>query len=163
MTLLRKAPLKRSPLRPKKPLSRKKPSLAEVEKRFGIVKAALLGPPKQRKPMKKRAPGNKGWVDAAKAKWDEPDNDHCCEVCGRHLGESFSPSFYHHLLHRGSYRKMARRPENLAQICLADHTKAHDYGVENLAEDGAENPRGWMMLATRLVSLRNEAHGILEG
>lgn len=162
MALLRKTPLKRSPSRSKKPLSRKKPSLAEVTERFNIVAAALLGPPK-RKPMKKRSANNKGWVDVARKMWDDPGNDHRCEVCGMWLGDEFSPTFYHHLLHRGSYRKMARRPENLAQVCLGDHDKVHDYGVENLAEEGAENPRGWMLLATRLVSLRNEAHGILEG
>ena len=162
MTLLRRTPLKRSPLRPKKPLSRKKPSLAEVTERFNIVTAALLGPPK-RKPMKKRSPGNKGWVDVAKAKWDDPGNDHCCEVCDKHLGENFSASFYHHLLHRGSYRKMARRPDNLAQVCVHHHEMAHTYGVENLAAFIAEHRRGWTLLATRIVSLRNEAHGIVEG
>ena len=162
MTLKRKTPMKRSSFKAKKPVRRgKRPTLAEVKKRFGIVTAAMLcDVPVKRKPMKKRSPGNKGWVDVAKAKWDDPENDHCCEVCGAWLGDDFSPAFYHHLLHRGSYRKMARRPENLAQVCLADHDKAHEYGVENLADEGAESPRGWMMLATRLVSLRDEANGL---
>ena len=116
--------------------------------------------PKPRKPMKKRADSNKGWVDIARAIWDDPNNDHCCEVCGAFLGDEFSPTFYHHLLHRGSYRKMKRRPENLGQVCLDDHGKAHKHGVENMAEEGAEHRRGWMLLATRLVSLRNENNGI---
>ena len=145
--------------KPKKPPVKRKPSLDEVKKRFDIVTAAMLGE-KPRKPMKKRADSNKGWVDIARAIWDDPNNDHCCEVCGAFLGDEFSPTFYHHLLHRGSYRKMKRRPENLGQVCLDDHGKAHKHGVENMAEEGSENPRGWMILATRMVSLRNENNGV---
>jgi hypothetical protein len=111
------------------------------------------------KPMRKRKVGGKGWVDVAKALWDDPQNDHCCEVCGVWLGEDFSPAFYHHLLHRGSYRKMARRPDNLAQVCLFDHDAAHAHGVENLAQGGEYRP-GWMILATRMIKLRDESNGI---
>lgn len=155
MTLRRKTALGRTkkPVTPKgaKPLDR---LLGE-----GLVFRASSFKAKP-KPMKKRSVTNKGWVDVAKAIWDDPENDHCCEVCGAYLGEDFSPAFYHHLLHRGSYRKMIRRPDNLAQVCLNDHDKAHEYGVENLAEESVEHPRGWMLLSTRLVALRDEANNI---
>ena len=125
-----------------------------------IKKASQLEVGTPRKPMNRRSANNKGWVDVAQAIWDDPANGKSCEVCGVSLGDEFSPTFYHHLLHRGSYRKMKRRPDNLAQVCMDDHDKAHKYGVENMAEEGSENAKGWMLLATRLVALRNEANGL---
>jgi len=148
--------------KPKKPPVRRKPSLEEVQKWFKVVTAAMLGE-KPRKPMKKRAANNEGWIDVARAIWDDPANEHKCEVCDAPLGDVFNRIFYHHLLHRGTYRKMKRRPENLAQVCPDHHQAAHDYGVENLAEEGVEHRRGWMLLATRLVALRNEANNITDG
>jgi hypothetical protein len=112
------------------------------------------------RPIKKRADSNKGWVDVARAKWDDPQNDHRCEVCGVFLGDDFSPAHHHHLLHRGSYRKFKRRPDNLAQLCVADHAKAHDFGIENLAQYGSLDFHNWIALYKRMAALRNEAHGI---
>jgi len=154
-------PISKKKMAQKKPLQRKKPlPLSEVKKRFEITVAALLGPPLPRKPMKKRSRNNVGWVDVAMGIWNECDNDHRCCVCGLFLGDDFSPAFYHHILHRGSYRRFKRRPDNLAQLCVNDHEKAHKHGIENLAEEGDENARGWMLLHKRLMALRDEAHGI---
>ena len=145
--------------RPKKPKPQRKPSLDDIKAKFGVTSASLL----QRKPMKQRSDKNEGWVDVAKAIWNDPSNEHLCEVCGVFLGDDFSPSFYHHLIHRGSSRKLKRRPDNLGQICLGDHDKAHDYGIENLAETATEHRDGWVVLAGRLVVLRNEINNIGNG
>jgi len=162
MTLKRK-----TPLRPKAPIRRgRKPE--RIPKRATTIERLLGDKLVQRastftakpKPLKKRSPNNPGWVDVAKAIWDDPNNTRCCEVCGVYLGDDFSPTFYHHILHRGSYRLFKRRPDNLAQLCPADHDKAHEFGIENLAAPGLMDMGGWMKLAERFVVLRNEAHGI---
>lgn len=132
--------MKRSPLLRKSPLR---------------SKSKLSGP---RKPMRKRSKTNQGWVDVAVKLWEE--SDRTCEVCGKYLGDDFSPTFFHHLLHRGSYRSLKREPLNLARVCAMDHAKAHLHGVENMAEEGSENPDGWLVLALRLTALRDHANGI---
>jgi hypothetical protein len=159
--------MKQSPLKRRTPLKRGKkseriPKGADTLERLlgsGTVQRASTFTAK-RKPLKKRSPSNAGWVDVAKAIWDDPSNTRCCEVCGVYLGDDFNPTFYHHILHRGSYRLFKRRPDNLAQLCPTDHYKAHEFGIENLAAPGLMDMGGWMRLAERFVVLRNEAHGI---
>lgn len=146
---------RRTPLRPKKPFRK---SVEELLKEGKVQRASSFTA--KRKMIRKRAKANKGWVDIALAKWNEPGNDHCCEVCGKFLGEDFSPAFYHHLLHRGSYRSLKREPRNLAQLCAGHHDAAHKYGVENLAEHDTSFPEQWRMLAERMIELRNEANNV---
>jgi len=139
----------------------KKPTLEEL-KASGVVQSASSFTTKPRKKLKARSPKNKGWVGVAKERWEKPFNSHCCEVCGAYLGDDFSPAFYHHLLHRGSYRKMAREPRNLAQLCLTHHNEAHEFGIENLAEEGVEFRDGWHAINMRMLELRDIANGITQ-
>lgn len=150
----RRTPLKRSAIKRKPP--RPKPSFAELLASGKVVKASSLEP--RQKPTRKRAKSNTGWVDVAKKIWSDPANEHLCEVCGCWLGDTFSAYFYHHIIHRGHSRKLKREPLNLAQICRTDHDKAHEYGITNLAEEGLENPEGWMKLEIRLRALRELGH-----
>lgn len=114
------------------------------------------------KPMRKRAKNNPGWVGIAKKMWDQDESLHYCEVTGEYLGDTFSPAFVHHILHRGSYRKFARRPDNFAWVSYNTHTKAHEFGIEQMAEEGIEHAPGWHRLNLRLQALREEAHGLCE-
>lgn len=162
---LRSVSLKKAALPKKKPVPRsgikRKDFGTQVIKKLlgeGLIKKASSLQDRPRKKMKARAATNKGWVDVAKLKWEHPNNARCCEVCGVHLGDTFSPTFYHHLLHRGSYKKMARRSDNLAQLCPRHHDWAHTYGIEKLAQQGFRG--GWAELAERLVALRNEANHV---
>ena len=145
MSLLRKTALKRTGFA--------RPDISTL-KSSGLVQKASTFKAKP-KPMKKKSASNVGWADVAKAIWDEPNNEHLCCVCGRYLGDVFSPAFYHHLVHRGVSRKLKREPMNLAQLCFGDngcHEKAHDFGIHNLAEQ--EDPPGpWTRLSDIIKSL----------
>lgn len=119
MTLLRRTPLKRSPLRPKKPTSRKRRSLEEVKKDWNIVTAALLGPPKRR-PMKKKPQGERsvlvGQVDVAYAKLRKAQAemvcaypDHItCFICGEPV-----PVEEAHLMHCEPRQSMGTRYDDI--------------------------------------------------
>ncbi len=155
MTLQRKTPLKRTGFTKKT----ERPTLQQM-KVSGLVQKASSFTQKPRKKMKPRAANNRGWVDVAEAMWNKSDNSRCCDVCGRFLGDDFSPTFYHHLLHRGSYRSLKRDPRNLAQVCVKHHSEAHEFGIENLAEEGVEFPDGWHRLNMRMLELRDQANGI---
>lgn len=160
--------MKRSPLKRNKPL-RAKVGLTEksTEAILGLlpqVKRAstFTATPK---PMRKRAKNNPGWVSVAKAMWNDPENDHCCRVCRVWLGDDFSPTFYHHLLHRGSYKKFARDPRNLIQVCVKHHDIIHKHGVEALADNSDLDPGGphgitWKIVCLQWESLLQEANGL---
>jgi hypothetical protein len=152
MSLSRKTPMKRSAFKPKK-VAKPCPTLKDLQEKGLVVKASSLSA-KPRKRLKPRSASNKGWVDVAKAIWDEPGNSHCCEVCGVWLGDDFSPAFYHHLLHRGSYRRLSRSPLNMPQVCLADHDKAHEYTVEALAKKNHPHQGKWKELHERMIYMR---------
>lgn len=151
--------MKRSPLKRNNPL-RAKVGLTEksTEALLGVVPgiqraSTFKAAPR---PMRKRARNNPGWVSVAKVIWNDPENDHCCRVCGVWLGEDFSPTFYHHLLHRGSYKRYARDPRNLLQTCAMDHDCAHRFGIEALARDPALSPRSHMEAWARILITRDE-------
>jgi hypothetical protein len=164
MTLTRKTPLKRTCFTKKteRPTFAWPMAMADILKANKDVTTAanMVSKPKPRKKMKPRAASNKGWVDVAEAIWNKSDNSRCCEVCGCFLGDNFSPAFYHHLLHRGSYRRFKREPRNLAQVCVKHHSEAHEFGIENLAGEGVEFPDGWHRLNMRMLELRDQANGI---
>lgn len=134
----------------------KKKTLDEL-KASGLVQSASSFTTKPRKKMKARSPGNKGWVSVAKEKWDEPQNEHLCEVCGVWLGDDFSPTFYHHLWHRGSHPSLKREPLNLAQLCLLHHDWAHKHGgpmnLEKNEMIRKEFRLKWGILASRMRAL----------
>ena len=153
MTLLRKTPMKRSPLRPKKPLSRKKPSLAEVTERFNIVTAALLGPPK-RKPMKKvRKPS--GQKQVFERIWNS--RPHKCEVCDATILQP-APWNFSHLLPKGAYPEYKLDERNVVLKCKGCHDKWHSMGPKNLIP-----LKQWMMVCAKYFKLKREANGIIEG
>lgn len=151
-------------LRRKTPLN--KVSAKKAEKRrmgltemksSGLVQKASEFTSKPRKKLKPRSPRNKGWVDVALALWNEPDNQHTCEVCGKWLGSDFSPTFYHHLWHRGSHPSLKREPKNLAQLCLTHHDWAHKHGgplsLEKNEMIRKEYRSKWAILADRMRAL----------
>lgn len=148
--LTRKTPMRR--VSAKKEES-KRMGLSEM-KRSGLVQKASAFTSRPRKKLKPRSPKNKGWVDVALARWNEPNNNHCCEVCGTWLGNDFSPAFYHHLLHRGSYKWLARSPLNMPQLCLADHDKAHKFTVEALSNSSHPHQAKWKELHERMIYMR---------
>lgn len=154
MTLLRKAPLKRSAFKAKKPLSRKRPSLSEVKKRFGLVTAAMLGDaPVKRKPMKKRSDTNDGWLRwAIENVWDK--RDHKCEVCGSPLPEP-APIVFSHLLPRGSYRRYKTDERNVVLKCPEHHQQWHEAGPDHPSFD-----RDWKAVCMKYYALRDEANGV---
>lgn len=136
-----------------------RPTLQQM-KGSGLVQKASSFTQKSRKKLKPRAANNAGWVDVAEAIWNKSDNSRCCEVCGCFLGDDFSPTFYHHLLHRGSYRSLKREPRNLAQVCPTHHDMAHEYGIETLATQGSPYVDGWKKLWARMLELRNAANKV---
>ena len=141
--------------KPKKPAVKRKPSLDEVKERFRIVTAAMLGD-KPRKPMKKRADSNKGWYSwAVENVWNK--RNHWCEVCGIMLGNSDtpSPSFFSHLLPRGSYRKYKLDERNVILKCQGCHDKWHDQGPDKL-----QHKPEWRAICKMYFQLRNENNGI---
>ena len=149
----RRTPLKRTALKRKvKP----RPTLDELKESGALQKASSFTS-KPRKKLKPRSPKNKGWVDVALALWNKEGNERCCEVCGIHLGEDFSPAWYHHLWHRGSHPSLKREPKNLAQLCLLHHDWAHKHGGPmNLEKNGMlrkEYRAAWSVLAKRMRDL----------
>lgn len=131
----------------------KKPTLEEVTKRFGIVRAALLGEPKKRKPIRKRAKNNPGWWDIALEIW--AIRPHVCEVCRRELGDEPIPIYFSHLLPRGSYSKYKRDPGNIILKCAAHHKQWHEMGPEYLTDHWE-----WAGVCEKYYELRDEANNV---
>lgn len=144
--------------KPKKPLVRRKPSFEEVQKRFKAVTAAMLGD-KPRKPMKKRAENNEGWYKwAVENVWNKRKSE--CQVCGLWLlsDEAPSPTFFSHLLPRGSYRRYKLDERNVIIKCADCHEKWHSMGPDKL-----KDIKDWRLVCDTYFSLRNEANNIADG
>jgi len=148
-------PISKKKMAQKKPLQRKKPlPLSEVKKRFEITVAALLGPPKPRKPMKKRSDSNPGWYGWALVElW--PNVDHECCVCGTPIEEPV-PHVFSHLLERGAYKRYARDPRNVVIMDL----RCHDHWHSNKARILESPPKEWKEVAELYLALRDEANGV---
>ena len=149
MTLRRKTPLRPST---KGYSKKKKPTVNELLKEGLLKKANELKPKRKMRP---RSKNNQGWWDVALNVWDE--REHVCEVCGRELGDYPNPSFFSHLLPRGSYPKFKRRMDNIRLKDPLCHEKWHKMGPERLRV----LPE-WMAVCRLYYALRDEANGLNE-
>ena len=142
---------RKTPLRTKKPLKAKKPSLGSLLKSGAVAKASSF---KSRpKPMKKIAKNNKGWWDVALEIWEE--RPHVCEVSGEPLGDVPRPSFFSHLLPRGTYPDFKRDKRNIR----LQHPEIHHMWHQEKLEDLARMPE-WRDTVELYLTLRDEANGI---
>lgn len=141
---------KRKMGQPKKPHQRKgfrKPTLEEVQKKYGVVKASTLNP---------RSPSNPGWYNwAVEEVWNK--REHKCEVCGHPLGDEPRPQpfVFSHLLPRNSYRKYKRDERNIVLKCLDHHNEWHDEGPDNL-----RRYRIWLKVVAMYDLLKREANNV---
>lgn len=148
---MKKTPLRRkSPLRQKKPLKQRM-SIKDMLAGGLITKASEIKP---RKKLRQRSPSNPGWYDVALEIWAE--RPHVCCVTGMYLSEEPEPSYFSHLLPRGSYRKYKRDKRNIVLMHPDIHAMWHAEGPEKLI-----NIRQWKPVCELYLQLRNEANGIL--
>ena len=145
---------RKTPLRPttKGFSKKKKPTIGELLDAGKLSSAKDLRPKRRIRPRSKK---NAGWWDVALEIWEE--SDHVCEVCDRDLGDHPSPSFFSHLLPRGSYPEFKRRADNIRLKDALCHEKWHKYGPERL-----QALTEWKDTCDRYFALRDEANGLIE-
>lgn len=146
--MMRKTPLRR------KAIKKEPKGVKTIDKLLGegaVFKASSL--PKNRKPIHKRAKNNPGWWDVALDIWVQ--RLHCCAVCRRELGDEPIPTYFSHLLPRGSYRKYKRDPRNIILKCPEHHAEWHEMGPDYLKDHWE-----WSGVCGIYYELRDEANGL---
>lgn len=145
---------RRTPLKAKKGLARGSKPCPTVD---AMLKSGMVsrgsGFKAKPKPIPKRSKKNKGWWDVALEIWDE--RKRVCEVTGSPLGDVPNPSFFSHLLPRGSYRKYKRDKRNIRLQSPEIHALWHKHGPEILKA----YPE-WRKTTEMYFKLRDEANGL---
>lgn len=106
----------------------------------------------KRKPMRKRSPKQKGWIDVAKEIWEE--RPHHCEVCLAPIVDA-GPINFSHLLPRSTYPDYKRDKRNLVIKCEFCHTLWHEKGPDTLQYSWK-----WEKVCRLYYELRDEANGL---
>ena len=121
------------------------------KKRQALIDSGTYQPPK-RKPMRKRAKNNMGWIDVAEEIWNE--RKHVCEVCKVYIANP-EPANFSHLLPRSTYPDYKRDPRNIRINCPRCHNLWHEHGPEALQWSPS-----WTKVCAIYFALRDAARGI---
>ena len=120
------------------------------KKRKAEIDSGAYQPPK-RKPMRKRAKNNMGWIDVAEEIWNE--RKHVCEVCKVYIANP-EPANFSHLLPRSTYPDFKRDKRNIRIKDLRCHELWHKYGPKVL-----QYSTGWKEVCDIYFALYAEANG----